>query len=96
MNFLEAATRGVLWEKLFLKKSAIFTGKLQVCNSIKKRLQHKCFPLSIAKFLRTPILKNICFSFFKTAAEQRWAAPSLLTFFLSSDNLFTGYEQLSY
>ena len=27
---------------------------------IKKRLQHRCFPVSIAKFLRTPILKNIC------------------------------------
>ena len=24
-----------------------------------KRLQRKCFPLDIAKFLRTPILKNI-------------------------------------
>ena len=27
---------------------------------IKKRLQNRCFPVSIAKFLRTPILKNIC------------------------------------
>ena len=26
---------------------------------IKKRLQHIFFPVSIAKFLRTPILKNI-------------------------------------
>ena len=25
-----------------------------------KRLQHRCFPVNIAKFLRTPILKNIC------------------------------------
>ena len=25
---------------------------------IKKRLQHKCFSVNIAKFLRTPILKN--------------------------------------
>ena len=24
------------------------------------RLQHKCFPENIAKFLTTPILKNIC------------------------------------
>ena len=29
-------------------------------NFIKKRLQHRCFPLNIAKFLRTPTLKNIC------------------------------------
>ena len=30
----------------------------QACNFIKKRLQHKCFPVNIAKFLRTPILWN--------------------------------------
>ena len=27
---------------------------------MKKKLQHSCFPVNIAKFLRTPILKNIC------------------------------------
>ena len=26
----------------------------------KKRLQHRCFSINIAKFLRTPTLKNIC------------------------------------
>ena len=31
----------------------------QAWNFIKKRLQHKCFPVNIAKFLRTPLLKNI-------------------------------------
>ena len=30
---------------------------LQICNFIKKRLQHRSFPV---KFARTPILKNIC------------------------------------
>ena len=39
---------------------------------------------------------NGCFWFFKTATEHRWAAASVLTILLSSDNLFTGYEQLSY
>ena len=29
-------------------------------NFFKKRLQHRCFPVKIAKVLRTPILKNIC------------------------------------
>ena len=29
---------------------------LQVCIFIKKRLQHRCFPVNIARFLRTPIL----------------------------------------
>ena len=33
---------------------------LNPCNFIKKRLQDIRFPVTIAKFLRTPILKNIC------------------------------------
>ena len=32
---------------------------LKASSFIKKRLQHSCFPLNIAKFLRTPTLKNI-------------------------------------
>ena len=32
----------------------------QTCNFIKKRLEHKHFPVNNAQFLRTPILKNIC------------------------------------
>ena len=28
--------------------------RLKACNFIKKSLQHKCFPLKFAKFLRTP------------------------------------------
>ena len=57
---LEAATGDVM------KKFIIFIGKhqcwslfsinLQACNFIKKRLQHRCFPLNITKFLRTPSL----------------------------------------
>ena len=31
---------------------------------IKKRLQHRCFPVNIVKFLRTPILKNSANGFF--------------------------------
>ena len=33
---------------------------LKACNLNKKRLQHRSFPVNIAKFLRTPILKDIC------------------------------------
>ena len=33
---------------------------LQICKFIKKRLQHRFFPVKFAKFLRTPMLKNIC------------------------------------
>ena len=32
----------------------------KLCNFVKKRLQHSCFLVNIAKFLRTPILKNFC------------------------------------
>ena len=40
---------------------------LKVCNSIKKRLQHSCLPVKLAKFLKTPFLTE----------EFRWL---LLTF----------------
>ena len=50
----------VLYEKSYFKNFAIFTAKLQTRNHIKQRLQHKCFSLNIANFLRTPILKNTC------------------------------------
>ena len=32
---------------------------LNACNFIRKRLWHRCFPVSIAKMLKTPTLKNI-------------------------------------
>ena len=41
---------------LFLNKNV----GLQSWNFIKKRLQHRFFPVNIAKFLRTPVLENIC------------------------------------
>ena len=64
----EAATRGVLRRKL-LKNFAILKRnncdgvsfkKSRSCNFTKKRLQHRCFPVNIAIFLKLPILKNIC------------------------------------
>ena len=47
-----------------LKTSAKFTGKhlrwsLFWINFSKKRLQHRCFPVNIMKFLRAPIFQNI-------------------------------------
>ena len=59
-------------KKGVLKSPASFTGKhlrwtlfnkvtdLQACNFVKKRLEHRCFPVKFATFLRTPILKIIC------------------------------------
>ena len=68
----EATTRGLLWksgsskfhnnctktlalESVFNKVEDLWTWRF-----IEKRLQHKCFSMIIAKFLRTLILKNIC------------------------------------
>ena len=52
------------WESLIRRVSLFTEVDVQrccnFCNFIKKRLQHRCFPINIAKFLRTPILKNIC------------------------------------
>ena len=58
-------------KKAALKNFTIFIGKHlcwsahretqeNTCNLIKKKLQNRCFPMNIAKFLGTPILKNIC------------------------------------
>ena len=40
-------------ESLFNK-----VAELKACKFIKKKLQRRCFPVNIAKFLRAPILKN--------------------------------------
>ena len=86
-------------EKAALKNVAVFIGKLQTCNIIKKRLQRWCFPLNIAKFLEHLFWRTSadgCFWFLRTATEQQWAAASVLTLLLGSDNLLTDYEQLTY
>ena len=59
----------MFYQKAVLKNVVIFTGKnlcwnfflikSQACNFIKKRLQNRCFPENIAKFLRRGNLKNI-------------------------------------
>ena len=41
-------------------KTPVWTLFLIKC-SIKKRLQHRFFPVNIAKFLKTPMLKNTCY-----------------------------------
>ena len=50
-------------KKTVLKNFAIFTGR-HLCWSLflikLMDFRHRCFPVNIAKFLRTPILKNIC------------------------------------
>ena len=61
----------------------------QTSNFIKKRLQHKCFPLKVPKFLRTPFLKNTLrwmplekdrLTFFQKEVFQQWivVVPDML------------------
>ena len=71
-NYHGNAAPDVLYKKGVLKNFALFTRKnlcwrlflitlrALACNFIKKRLRRRCFPVNIANFLRTPILKNIC------------------------------------
>ena len=40
---------------------------LKACNFIKKRLQHRCFPVKFKKILRTPFLQNTSHDCFCTS-----------------------------
>ena len=65
-----------------------FTGGPWACNFIKKRLQHRCFPVNIAKFLRTPILKNICEQVFLKPVFSP-GLPFLITYILAQIGTYT-------
>ena len=58
------AMLGIIF-KFYLKIQKQPNKTPQACNFIKKRLKHRCFPVNMAKFSRTPILKNICGCFLK-------------------------------
>ena len=45
--------------KVVLENFTILTGKY-LCWSLFFNYKHRCFPVSISKILRTPILKNTC------------------------------------
>ena len=66
-NFAIFTEKHLRWS-LFLNKNV----GLQSWNSIKKRLQHRFFPVNIAKFLRTPVLENICERLFERFST--WAS----------------------
>ena len=62
-NFAVFAEKHLYWSVFFNKIRG-----LRPINLLKKRLQHRCFPVNIAKLLRTAILKNVCeglFLYFK-------------------------------
>ena len=98
MNFSEAATEGVLWKKVFLK---FWHYSQETCRpaTLLKRGSNAGASFWIlrnfAKHLFWKKSANGCFWFFRTATEHRWTVASVLTLLLSSDNLLTGYEQLT-
>ena len=61
LKFREFHWKTSVLESVFNKATG-----LKACNFIKKRLQHRCFPLKFAKFLKAPFLKNICDDCFST------------------------------
>ena len=88
--YSEAATRGVFVKKAAHKNFTIFIGKhIQVCNFFQKRLQHKCFPVINAKFLRAPILK-----YMQTAASENLSGAAILIFrrYFRSSSLLAFYK----
>ena len=67
-SIIRSSHRRCSVKKAVLKEFANFTGKHRCwslfliklqANFIKKRLQHRCFPVKFAKFLKTPVSKNI-------------------------------------
>ena len=94
----------------FLKNFAIFTGKapvlesllnkvasLQDCNFIKKRPQHRCFPVNIARFLRKAYIIEYLWQLLLIVFNPYLAnVPFLLLLnmpkILSSSEVFRGFR----
>ena len=93
-NTITRSSRSKMFFKIgVLKNYVIFTGKhlcwsLKVCNFTKQRLQHWCFPVNIAKFLRKPffiellrwlLLHYFLLTFFYFLTLQKGASNRLWT-----------------
>ena len=85
----------MFFKTVVLKNLANFTGKhlcwnlflikLQasgLCKFIKKRLQHRCFAVKLAKFLRIPFLSMVAASVCKKDVLQNFAEKTLLPEFI--------------
>ena len=96
MKFSEAATGGVLYKKAFLKNLQFSLESCRPATLLKTDSNTGVFLWILRDFYKHLFRRrsaNGCFWVFKTATEWWWAAASVLTLSLSSDNL-TGYEQL--
>ena len=64
-------------ESLFIKISGV-----QASSFIKKRLEHRCFPVNTVKFLRTAILKTSANGCFCVSGHGLWSKYSKCKAFL--------------
>ena len=64
-------------ESLFIKIAGV-----QACSFIKKRLEHRCFPVNTAKFLKAAILKTSVNGCFSVSAHGLWSKYSKCKAFL--------------
>ena len=62
-NFANFTGKHLFWDLFLIKLQAFRTAtslkETQGLQLFKKKLQHRCFPVKFARFLRAPILKNI-------------------------------------
>ena len=82
-NFEWDVATGSVLKKCVLKNFIIFTGNTRVGVFFRcfiKRDSNTCFPVNIAKFLRTPILKNYWerLLLFKYNYREKWAQISAI------------------
>ena len=62
--YKKVVLRNIHWKTAGLESVFNKVRDLQACAFIKMRIQHRCFPVNIAKISGTPILKKICERFF--------------------------------
>ena len=75
-NFANFTTGKYLcWSLFLIKLQAWRPAGMKTCNFIIKKLQHRCFPVKFAKFLRTSFLQNTSDGYF---LNSTYASASVL------------------
>ena len=64
------------------------------CNYIKRRLQHRCFPVNNVKFLRTSILKNIWIKLFLLFCKNGNVRPKFSSYIDTEEKVTQQFDAL--
>ena len=90
-SYFESQIEAVVWrlsiEKVFLEilqhsqENTCARVSFLIKFFLKKRLWHRCFPVNVAKFLRTPFLQNISRRLLLRKVNKYWASFDLLFLF---------------